>query len=82
MLRLRYRYVVLPSGVKLPLRGSVDFNGKSLNKGVLIAATVVFGAGSLSATGFGFAIPAGTLFQAAVDGPQRVRVNRPVQGTP
>jgi hypothetical protein len=81
--QLRFKYLVLPNGRQLPLRGIVDFRGMSVSKGVLIATAVLFG-GSTAASvkGLGFAIPAGTLFHAEVDGPQQVRVSRPAQGAP
>jgi hypothetical protein len=73
--QLRFKFLTLPDGTRLPLRGIVDLRGKGLNKTALIAATVAFGAARLSATGSGFAIPAGALFRAEVDGEQKIRVN-------
>jgi hypothetical protein len=43
--QIRFKYVVLPNGTKLPLRGFADFRGKSLHNGLLIAATLAFGVG-------------------------------------
>jgi hypothetical protein len=74
--QLRFKFLALPDGTRLPLRGIVDLQGKSLNKTALIAATVAFGTSVLSVTGSGFAIPAGALFQAEVDGEQKIRVSR------
>jgi hypothetical protein len=74
--QLRFKFLAMPDGTRVPLRGVVDLRGKGSNKTALIAATVVFGASRLSATGSGFAIPAGALFRAEVDGEQKVRVSR------
>jgi hypothetical protein len=73
--QLRFKYVVLPDGTQLPLRGIVDLQGKSKNKATL-AAFAVIRVGVLSITGAGFAIPAGALFHVEVAGEQKIRVGR------
>jgi hypothetical protein len=73
--QLRFKYVVLPDGTQLPLRGIVDLQGKNENKATL-AAFAVIRLGVLSITGAGFAIPAGALFHLEVDGEQKIRVSR------
>jgi hypothetical protein len=73
--QLRFKYVVLPDGTQLPLRGMVDLQGKSENKATL-AAFAVIRVGVLSITGAGFAIPAGALFHVEVAGEQKIRVSR------
>ena len=77
---LRFKYLVLPDGARLPLRGIVDLRGKGKNlnkleKGLLIAQTAVTRTDFASGTGIGFAIPAGALFHAEVDGEQKFRVS-------
>jgi hypothetical protein len=59
--QLRFRHVVLPDGTRLPLRGIADFQVK-----------VGFFYGRV----IGFAIPAGTSFQAEINGEQEVRISR------
>jgi len=59
--QFRFRYVVLPDGTRLPLRGIADFRVK-----------VGFFYGPVA----GFAIPAGTPFQVEIDGEQDVRISR------
>ena len=70
--QLQFRYLVLPDGTRLPLRGLVDSRGKGANLTtvgkVIVAAISVAGA---STTGTGFAIPAGALFYAQMDGEQK-----------
>ena len=89
--QLRFKYLVLPDGTRVPLRGVVDLKGMNRGKGDLIGTGVAvgviegapLGVGAVAAeTGFGFAVPAGTLFQVKVDGRQSIRVSRPVSGTP
>jgi hypothetical protein len=79
---LRFKYLVLPDGTRLPLRGIVDLTGKSVNKGVLIVALAAVGlrgaSGVTAVTGLGFAIPAGTLIRVEVEGEQKVHVNAQV----
>ena len=70
---LHFKYLILPGGRRLPLRGQVDLRGKGFNKAGLIAATVAIGVGPASITGRGFAIPAGSLFRAELDGEQTLR---------
>jgi hypothetical protein len=74
--QLRFKYLALPDGTRLPLRGIVDLQGKKVSKTAIIVGTVAFGTGVLSVTGGGFAIPAGALFRAEVDGEQKIRVSR------
>jgi hypothetical protein len=74
--RLRFKYVLLPDGTRLPLRGIVDLRGKNVNKGVLAAIAVAISTAALSTTGTGFAIHAGGLFRAEVDGEQKIHVSR------
>jgi hypothetical protein len=74
--QLVFKYLVIPDGTRVRLRGAVDLRGKSFNKGALIVATVSLGAGPASVTGLGFAIPAGTLFSAEFEGEQKFRVSR------
>lgn len=76
--QLRFVYAVLPDGTKLPLRGIVDLRGKghsadlnNAEKSALIAASIVGPLDLASGTGGGFAVPAGTLFYAEVDGNQK-----------
>jgi hypothetical protein len=79
--QLQFKYLVLPDGTRMPLRGIVDLKGRSVNKGELIALGAIFGAGPAgSVTGSGFAIPAGALFHVEVDGQQRVRVSNHMSG--
>ena len=78
---LQFRYLVLPDGTRLPLRGSIDLRGKGANlnkveKGVVIATSIASGADFASGTGSGFAVPAGTLFYAQVDGEQKFHAGR------
>lgn len=73
--QLQFKFLTLPDGTRLPLRGNVDFQGKKVGKAALIVGTVALGTGVLSVTGSGFAIPAGTRFNAMVDGEQKVRVS-------
>lgn len=77
--QLRFKYLLLPDGTRLLLRGIVDLQGKSVNKGVLAAIAVVNTAG-LSITGTSFAIRAGAPFRAEVDGEQKIRVSRAAPG--
>jgi len=74
--QLRFKYVLLPDGTRLPLRGIVDLRGKNVNKGVLAAIAVTISTAALSTTGTGFAIHAGGLFRAEIDGEQKIRVSR------
>jgi len=74
--QLVFKYLAIPDGTRLRLRGAVDLRGKTINKGALIGATVLFGAGAASITGQGFAIPAGALFSAEFDGEQKFLVSR------
>ena len=79
--KLTFKYLVLPDGTRMPLRGFVDIKGLS-DKGDVIALAVLDGitGGPVGvaglATGTGFAIPAGTLFHAEVDGQYTLRVNQ------
>ncbi|MBV8821023.1 MAG: hypothetical protein JO022_21875 [Acidobacteriaceae bacterium] len=70
--QIRFRYLVLPDGKRVPLRGSVDLRGKGHNKALLIAGAVTVDGSLATKTGLGFAIPAGTLFHTEVDGSQDV----------
>jgi len=79
--QLLFRYLVLPGGTKLPLRGFVDLNGKGANlnkveKGLVIASSIASGTDFASGTGAGFAVPAGALFYAQVDGEQKIHAPR------
>ena len=89
--QLVFKYVVLPDGTRLPLRGVVDFTGKNtLKKGIAaesatLASTAVLvylGGGGrlgnplLGEPGLGFAVPAGTMTTIQFDGEQKVRVSR------
>jgi len=89
--QLEFKYVVLPDGTRVPLRGEVDFTGKSTHtKGVVgeaatlaTTAAIVWAGGSgplgdvgFSNPGLGFAVPAGTVVNVQFDGEQKVRVNR------
>lgn len=74
---LQFRYLVLPDGTRLPLRGSIDLRGKGSNlnkveKGLVITSSIAAGVDLASGTGSGFAVPAGTLFYAQVDGEQNI----------
>jgi hypothetical protein len=74
--QLQFKYLVLPDGTRMPLRGIVDFKGMGVNKGELIALGALVGEGRVAwITGGGFAIPAGALFHVEVDGQQLVRVS-------
>jgi len=88
--QLEFKYVVLPDRTRLPLRGGVDFTGKSTHtKGVVAegatlatTAAIVYMGGTgplgdvgLSNPGLGFAVPAGTMMTVQIDGEQKVRVN-------
>lgn len=75
--QLSFKYLVLPDGTRLPLRGAADLQGKDVSKGLLIAGTVAFGTGVLANTGRGFAIPAGTTMSVQLDGDQKFRITTP-----
>jgi hypothetical protein len=79
--QLRFTFLALPDGTRLPLRGIVDLQGKKWGKTALIVGTVAFGTGVLGITGGGFAIPAGSPFSAEVDGEQKIRVSRATAAT-
>ncbi len=85
--QLRFKYLVMPDGVKVPLRGEVNFSGKSTVKenvadqGARLALTAALvaagGGGSLlgaGAPGKGFAVIAGTPMRVQVAGEQVVHV--------
>jgi hypothetical protein len=74
---LRFRYVVLPDGTHLPLRGTADFRGGSINKALVITMAAVLRTNAAAVTGSGFAVPAGTLFYAEVDGEQKFHTSSP-----
>jgi hypothetical protein len=74
--QLRFKFLTLPDGTRLPMRGIVDLQGKEVGKPTLVVGTVLAGVNMLAATGSGFAIPAGTQFRAEVDGEQKVRASR------
>ena len=79
--QLLFRYLVMPDGTKLPLRGFLDLKGKGVNlnkveKGLVIAESVASGADFASGTGSGFAVPAGALFYAQVDGERKIHAPR------
>jgi hypothetical protein len=79
--QLQFRYLVLPDGAKLPLRGGVDLRGKGANlnkaeKSLVIVGSIAAGADFASGAGSGFAVPAGTLFYAEVAGEQKFRTSR------
>jgi hypothetical protein len=79
--QLQFRYLILPDGTKLALRGSIDLRGKGANlnrveKGLVIASSIASGADFASGTGSGFAVPAGTLFYAQVNGEQKIHAIR------
>jgi len=79
--QIRFKYLVLPDGARLALRGIVDLRGKGadlnkLEKTLLVVGSVATRTDLASGTGSGFAVPAGTLFQAEVDGEQKFRVSR------
>jgi len=89
--QLVFKYVVVPDGTRLPLRGEVDFTGKNtLKKGIAaeagtLAATAVLvyfgGYGALGdpllgEPGLGFAVPAGTMTTIQFEGEQTLRVSR------
>lgn len=83
--QLQFVYAVLPDGTKLPLRGIVDLRGKgnsadlnNAEKSLLIATSIVGPLDLASGTGTGFAVPAGTLFYAEVDGNQKFHARRAV----
>lgn len=83
--QLQFRYLVLPDGTRLPLRGFIDLRGKGANlnkveKGLVIATSIASGADFASGTGSGFAVPAGTLFFAQVDGEQNFHAIRADKG--
>jgi hypothetical protein len=73
--QLRFKFLLLPDGTQLPLRGIIDLQGKNENKATLVPFAVIR-VGVLSITGTGFAIPAGALFHVEVDGEQKIRVSR------
>lgn len=80
--QLQFRYLVLPDGTRLPLRGFIDLRGKGANlnrleKGLVIATSIASRADFASGTGSGFAVPAGTLFYAQVDGKQKIHATLP-----
>ena len=79
--QLQFRYLILQDGTKLPLRGLIDLRGKGANlnkveKGLVIASSIASGADFASGTGTGFAVPAGRLFYAQVDGEQKIHAAR------
>jgi hypothetical protein len=76
--QLRFKYLLLPNGTRLPLRGILDLRGKDVNKTALIALSPVFGTGVFSITGDSFAISAGALFHVEVEGEQKIRVSRAI----
>lgn len=85
--QLQFRYLVLPDGTRLPLRGLIDLRGKGGNlnkveKGLVIASSIAAGADLASGTGSGFAVPAGTLFYAQVDGGQKIHAIRSKERQP
>jgi hypothetical protein len=51
-------------------------SGSGRLKSILMASSIAARADRASGTGFGLAVPAGTLFYAEVDGEQKVRVSR------
>jgi len=78
---LIFRYLVLPDGTRLPLRGFIDLKGKGANlnkleKGLVIASSIASRTDFASGTGSGFAVPAGTLFYTQVDGEQKIHAAR------
>lgn len=75
--QLNFRYLVLPDGTRLLLRGTVALAGNDTTKrkGVLIAEVAWAGVGVLAETGLGFAIPAGTTMSVQLDGGQKFRVS-------
>jgi hypothetical protein len=83
--QLRFKHLVLPDGTRLPLRGIVDLQGKSVSKTRLTASAVAIDAalgaasgiaGVASIMGQGFAILAGTAFSAELDGAQTFHVSQ------
>lgn len=81
--QLQFQYLVLPDGTRLHLRGFLDLRGKGGNlnkaeKSILIATSIAARTDFVSGTGFGFAVPAGTLFHAEVDGEQKFHASRAV----
>ncbi len=85
--QLQFKYLVMPDGKQMPLRGVVDLKG--MNKVDDVIGQAVLNGGGLVGvglgglvTGNGFAIPAGTLFHVDVDGPQEIRLSRSAQGSP
>ena len=79
--QLQFRYLALPDGTRLPLRGLIDLRGKGgnlnkLEKGLVITSSIAAGVDLASGTGSGFAVPAGTLFYAQVDGEQKIHATR------
>ena len=79
--QLQFRYLVLPDGTRLPLRGFLDLRGKGgnlnkLEKGLVITSSIAAGVDLASGTGSGFAVPAGTLFYAQIDGEQKIHATR------
>jgi len=89
--QLQFAYAVLPDGTRLKMRGAVDLRGKGADlnkteKGLLIATSIaarlaspITGAADFaSGTGAGFAVPAGTIFYAQVDGNQELHARRAV----
>jgi len=84
---LRFKYLLMPDGTKVPLRGEVDLSGKTAIKKnvadetVTLAATAALvaagGGGSLmgaGAPGTGFAVLAGTPMSVQIAGDQAVHV--------
>jgi hypothetical protein len=78
---LRFKSLVLPDGTHLPLRGIIDLQGKEVSKAFIAVLTVIRPMGGGSMTGTGFAIRAGALFRAEVDGEQKIRVSRATAAT-
>ncbi len=79
--QLQFKYLLLPDGTGLALRGVLDLRGKGadfnkLQKGLLVATSVATRLDFVGGTGSGFAVPAGTLFHAEVNGEQKFRVSR------
>jgi len=91
--KLRFKYLVLPDGTKVPLQGEVDLSGKNTyaenvgDEAARLAATAALvaagGSGSLigaGAPGTGFAVLAGTPMTAVVSGDQVVRAPEAARG--
>jgi hypothetical protein len=86
---LIFKYVVMPDGQRLPLRGIVDLTGKTTHlRGVTAEAATVaitvalvaaggggpLGNAALGEPGLGFAVPAGSSATVEFDGDQKVRL--------